>query len=465
MKKLALGILSLSILSAQSQNITDEFDIVWETYVGLTSFRTTIKVDDGIVYIPSNGDKRHGKSDMNDGIQILNASNGVAKLILNVEGEASEDCNGVAIYQDKLFFGNDYGQFYCYTKSGELVWKSGFGGWYELSVEENNANQEDDVEGAPVLADINEDGYPDAVFNVEGNGIVALNGKTGDFLWSFRHPWGDGTYMNAPCADDLDGDGVTDFVIGGKALTVDGYGYGNAIYAINGKSGMPLWQYDVHSGVHASPQIYGTGDNKRIVIAEAYSDVTLLYPDGKLDKFINLNMISGPYEGAISGLFSTPILTKSKKLVIGTSWWGNEDGVWICDLNSSNFVEAKDGLIELKDDAKDYHKAGPISSSAVVADVLKKPKGREMIICTEKGEMLIFDAKGNLHKRLKLPAGVEATPYVGDIDGDKKTEIIVACLDGKVYCYQTKMKAKKRIQNGQFRVNNSNTGVLEYAGF
>jgi outer membrane protein assembly factor BamB len=452
-------LLALFFTTAKSQDhINSVFDISWENYVGLTSYRTGMQFQNGKLYIPSHGEERHLPGDDLDGIHVLDALTGKEKLLVQPESDGDQDCNGVVLHGDFLFFGNDDGAFYCYDVGGKLIWKSEFDNWFK-----GETGPENDVEGVPVLCDLNGDGFPDIAFNVESNGLVALDGKTGKAIWSFKYISKAGTYMNSPAVFDLNNDGTKDLIIGGKRDKDEGraWDYRYGVHAINGKTGSPLWTYSTNSNVHASPIVIHSGNQARVVIAESYSDVTFLRPDGKFDKFVNLNLISTQFKGGISGLFSSPIMTDQNQLIIGTSWWGEDDGVWQCDLDSDNFKMASDQLLELKNEAKNYHVAGPVSSSALVADVLKGSKGMESIICTEKGEMLIFSRKGSLLKRLKLPAGVEATPLIADIDNDKKSELILACLDGKIYCYKTGVKSKKRIHVGQFRINANNDGVIK----
>ncbi len=457
--KLFVGsiLLQASFASAQ-ESINSVFDISWENYVGLTSYRTGMKLDNGKLYVPSHGEERHRPGDDLDGIHVLNASTGKETLHIRPENSRDQDCNGVVLHENFVFFGNDDGAFYAFTSGGDLIWKSVFDSWFN-----GETGPEDDVEGVPVLCDLNGDNFPDVAFNVESNGLVALDGKTGKTLWSFKYVSKRGTYMNSPAAFDLNNDGTKDLIIGGKRDKDEGkaWDYRYGVHAINGKNGRPLWTYSTNSNVHASPIVIHSGNMARVVIAESYSDVTFLKPNGKFEKFVNLNLLSTSFSGGISGLFSSPIISHKNQLIIGTSWWGDDDGVWQCDLDQDNFKVASDDLNELQNEAKNYHIAGPVSSSALVADVLKKPRGMESIICTEKGEMLIFSQKGKLLKRLKLPAGVEATPLIADVDGDKKSEIILACLDGKIYCYKTKAKSKKRIHVGQFRIHSNNDGVIK----
>lgn len=436
----------------QSQTkIEDAFKLEWKQFVGLTTFRSNAIFDGEHLYIPSNGARANVLNDLADGVYKLNGEGRIVHQF-NAEGESDEDCNGIAIDGDRLYFGNDDGNFYCYTKTGDLMWKYNItGSDFKL------ADHTDDVEGVPLLADIDQDGVKDVVFTVEGRGVYALNGKTGLMIWNYLYLWEDGSYMNSPAAIDINKDGVLDIIVGAKRDAHSGpWDYQNALFAINGKSGTPLWQYDTHSGIHASPTIITYHGQPRIVVAEAYSDVSLLYTDGRLDRFVNLNLP----QGGISGLFSSPVINSNGVMVIGTSWWSDEDGIWVCDINESNFSTASDGLDELGGNYKAYHTVGRVSSSAIIAELHKQTKGQEFLICTEKGEALLFDNGGNLLERFQLPAGVEATPIIADVDGDKKLELVITCLDGYVYCYQTKTKTKIAPERCSFR-GRDNTGNFQ----
>jgi hypothetical protein len=72
------------------------------------------------------------------------------------------------------------------------------------------------------------------------------------------------------------------------------------------------------------------------------------------------------------------------------------------------------------------------------------------------GNKLFF---GTDAQTLLLPAGSEATPFVGDIDNDKKLELLVATYDGNLYCYQLPLK-KAKVFTGQFRHDNKNQATL-----
>lgn len=463
MKKQLLLFFFIS-LTSWGQKITDEFDLLWENYVGITTFRTNVIYADGKIIVGSNGKKSSQPNDPEDGVYVYDSQTGSLLGRIDVLGLGVEDVNGVGLVENLIYFGNDNGYFYCYDlESMQLVWEKFVVGALPKGYDPESEDREmplNDIESPPVLSDINGDNKKDVIFNMEGVGLIALDGSTGQLIWKFIYVYDHGSYMNSPAAYDLNNDGVCDFVFGGKRDEDPAfpYDYQNAIYAVSGKTGLPLWQHNIHSNVHSSPLIRVKGDSIEIFVAQSYSDVLVLDKEGKMTRFMNLN----EFDGGISGLFSSPVLSDKGVLCIGTSWWGESDGVWQVPLQENNFKMASDGLIEYDLTKRIFVKTGQVSASAVVGDVLKSNKGNEIIIPTEKGELLIFSGKGELLKRLVLPAGTECTPLLANIDKDNKLELVLTGNDGKIYAYKCQTKAKKKaIFWGQFKGDNSNTGVLK----
>jgi outer membrane protein assembly factor BamB len=445
MKHIFTILLLSSFLAANAQKVTDLFKEEWKTKIGITTFRTNMIFENGKIYIASNGEERSKVNDSQDGVYIIDGHTGNVSKQINVEGERDEDANGVAVVGDRIYFGNDDNKFYCYNSAGEEMWT------YEIEANEgSNELTLGDVESVPALLKINGDDNIDLVFTVEGYGVIALDGKTGMRIWDFEFKSHTGTYMNSPAVYDLNGDGTKDVIFGGKR-DLDPeirYDYRNAVYALNGKNGEIIWQWSTGSNVHASPMVIETKDKTYIMVAESYSRLTLLDTKGKK---VRQHTLQNP-DGGISGLFSSPVISNAGMVVIGTSWWGEKDGVWVVDVFNQNDKENKA-----------YKTCNRVSSSAVVADLVPQTKGIEILICTEDGHFMMYNQSGRLLRKLKLPAGVEATPLVADIDGDKLLEIVVASLDGYLYCYQTDSKGK--VHWGQFRGNNENTGVLKIKKF
>lgn len=429
-------------------NIESVFKLKWKTKIGLTSYRTNIIYHKGMVVVGSNGQERNATDDDQDGVYIINAKTGkIVRHILPTQGD-DQDVNGVAIAQKKLFFGSDHNRFYCYSLKGKKLW--------EYTTFATQGKAQGDVEGCPVLAKLNGDKYLDPVFLVEGVGLVALDGKTGKELWKYTYMHGEGAFMASPVVYDANKDGTPDVIFGGKGKATNRNSYGNYFFALNGKNGQELWKKPVYSGHKTSPILVKQGRETYLVAAESYSDVHFLDPsNGKRLRYINLN----EFDGGISGLYSSPIISPKGSLIIGSAWWGKNDGVWVTPTQPKHFVNDRNGDKVLKKNQRKFYKAGRVSSSAFVADVLGK-KAYQLGICTEGGELLLFDEQGGLLKRFKLPSGVEAMPLVKDIDRNRKLNILVAGYDGYLYCYEAPKK-RGRVFWGQFRGDNTNQAIVK----
>ena len=115
----------------------------------------------------------------------------------------------------------------CHRKKSELVWDQNF---YLIG-----------SQSSPRATDLNEDGVLDIVIGAGKNeyqyskqGILALNGQTGEILWQQEAQ--DQVYAS-PTLYDVTGDGVQDVFIGGRSPH---------LRALDGKTGKVLWAYEYH---------------------------------------------------------------------------------------------------------------------------------------------------------------------------------------------------------------------------
>ncbi|GAB4126624.1 MAG: hypothetical protein OHK0045_01560 [Raineya sp.] len=453
----------LEAIKAQNiQKIEEVFPMKWKTYIGQTTYRSNILFHQGKIWLGSNGNTlERSANDENDAVFVLDTKNGqiLSKIKPISKPDDTEipdfDVNGIAIEGNKLFFGTDYKTLYCYdTEKKEFLWQ------YHTPSDAAGGNY-GNIESCPLLVELNGDGESDVVITVRGKGVVAVNGKTGKPLWLNILSQAEGAFLTSPCAIDVNKDNIPDIITGGWSTE-----YASYLYALDGKTGKILWQFNLGSGLKSSPSIIHKGKKTAILVATTYSIVYMVGLNGKVLYAINLSMPEeAPFFGGISGLFASPILTPNETLGIGTSWWSSEqDGLWISHLQKAMLKEESRstwegaGSIKMVDKAHSkFFSANRISASAVVAQISNK--NWQIIVPTEKGKLMIYDEKNRSMQILLLPAGSETTPFVGDIDGDGKLELLLATYDGYLYCYGLSLK-KAKVFIGQFRQDNKNQATI-----
>jgi len=445
-------------LKAQNiQKIEEVFPLKWKTYIGQTTYRTNILFHQGKIWLGSNGNTLDKLSnDENDAVFAIEPQSGkilekIKPTYQNLTKELDTDVNGIALDGNKLFFGTDAQTLYCYDiEKKEFLWQ------YNTPTENPESNV-GNVESCPLLTDLNGDKENDVVITIRGKGVAALNGKTGKVLWLNVLTNDNGAFLSSPCAVDVNADGILDIISGGWDKT--NFERKSYVYALNGKNGEIIWKFGLYSGLKSSPIVVQKGKKTAIMVANTYSIVFVIDLEGKLLYAINLNMPDeAPYYGGISGLYASPVLTPNETMGIGSSWWSSDeqDGFWVTHLQKAPLTTENDlKFVDRK--ASKFFPANRITASAVVAQI--NAKNWQMAVPTEKGKLLIYDEKTKMLQTLLLPAGSEATPFVGDIDNDKKLELLVATYDGNLYCYQLPLK-KAKVFTGQFRHDNKNQATL-----
>ena len=408
--------------------MTSQFPLQWKTQIGVTTYRTNMLFHKGLIYIGSNGISRDNRNDKLDGVYAIDPKTGAVKATYKVPFAGDDDVTGISIADNKLFFGTDNYYFFCFDlASGQELWK------YPLPY---------DVESTPATEDFNGDGVKDVSFSVEGYGFYALNGLDGSAIWqqdSISSHNG-----NVPSLlIDVNGDGVKDIVSAGRGSAnsdeIDGFKmahYGDYHFALNGKTGRLLWLRETGAGVHTAPFAFTENGQQRIVLLDCYGELQVVDLMGNLLSRTGLGY----------GWFSSPVMTRDQHLLVGRYSMLYNDAV----LESTEEYpvpypgeKATVKSVPMEDQT--------ISSTTMVADVLGKGS-MQGIGVTEQGLLFVMKTDGTELMKLKLPGkGAEASVYVADTDGDGKLEILVADLDGFLYCFSTNSKGK--VELGGFKSN------------
>lgn len=395
---------------------------LWRTRIGLTTYRSTIHVHDGKVIVNSNGNSFGEEKDALDGVYVLDASTGTLLEVLLPVGEGERDANGVAITKNRYIFGTDQEVLYSFDFTGRLIWLHKFSG---------------DIEAAPALADFNRDGIDDIAVGIENHDFYVLSGKNGEIIHHIRTLIGDydQTGYNATVAlSDVTGDGIPEIFLPGRD---------NTMRTFDGESGEELWRDTRFSGMHSPPILVDVdGDGRlEIIYAESYSNVVVA--DAATGEPVWVVELEHPGRG-IEGLFG-PLtwLPERQCVLVGTAWWGTEEGL---------YCVGEDGPLWRFTVAKKN-----ITSGAVIGDIDGKP-GPEIVFGTEAGELVGLDLDGNKVWSFITGGPIEATPTLADLDGDGKTEILVASNDGLLTAVKTNGIEKPVLP--YYRGGSKNTGVL-----
>ncbi len=260
MIQLIIIILTISIGSLEaipSKKIKDHigglsWQLKWSKRIGLTTFRTSIQHVNNQIILGSNGKSYSQRiKDSLDGVYFIDAKTGEQQFHIRPSISGDNDVNGVATTAHRIFFGNDDHQLFAYSWNKTRLW--------ELTLDA-------DIEGVPALGDFNNDGIMDVCVGTESGQLLAINGENGDVIWQFqallKPQW---TYpktrafIASPTLIDIDRDGTRDVVIGNR---------NGDLYALNGQTGEELWSFRTGhpSGIHSS--VFASQDT--IYFTESY---------------------------------------------------------------------------------------------------------------------------------------------------------------------------------------------------
>lgn len=405
-----------SIFAQPYKPVTSLFNLKWKTKIGVTTYRTNIIESNGSIYIGSNGNDRNSDDDSFDGAYKINANTGKIEMQFTSQIIGDNDVTGIAVSKDHIYFGTDNYYFYCFDiKTGKEVWK--FPTPY-------------DVESKPALIDLNNDKIEDVVFCVQNHGVYALNGIDGTVIWE-QNTINSHEGNVPPLLVDCNNDGIKDVIVGmrGEPNSNDIAGfkmahYGDYIVCLNGENGKQLWANETGAGIHT--RLLEIQQDGEIMIAslDCYGEFHLIDKSGKTKRVTSFGY----------GQFSSPNFYNDKLIVKG----------YFVDINAKNFDRSENNDYEyltIRGLSKNLDLEGTVSATSVIADVLGKGS-QQLIALSENGMIGISPINGASSIKLKLPSGAETSAFVKDIDNDGKLEIIIAGLDGYLYCYDTKSTGK-----------------------
>ncbi|MBI5532995.1 MAG: PQQ-binding-like beta-propeller repeat protein [Deltaproteobacteria bacterium] len=398
----------------------------WSANVGRTTFRTTMAMVGDAIVVGTHGRTLDGKGEASDGVYVIEARTGKIRSTLRTPGAGDLDVGGIAVEGRNVYFTTDNSQVVAATLEGRVLWSSKGKG---------------KIRPAPALGDLDGDGQVDVVVGDEQGELFALDGKTGQRMWTVRtgvNSYNARGFIGAAAIVDLDGDGKDDVVAGARDGIMAGY---------RGRDGAPLWQVGGDSGIQAAPVVadFDQDGKPEIVAAWSYGDLAVL--DGRTGRKRWSQLVSQD-SSAIEGIFGTPVPLAGAPgvLIVPTAWWGKEDGIVGVGMLSRTFKSFE----------------GRTSSSAVVTD-LDGDGTKEAIVGTEHGDVVALRADASHALVTHVGGPIEATPMLADTDGDGDYELVVASNDGKLTCFETGSRAKPDVSRfrGESTRNTGNLGAVK----
>jgi hypothetical protein len=420
--------------------IENHFSLNWSAQIGSASFKTNLIVADNNLIIGSNGADfmDYYITDKSAGVYTINRKTGSIINHFANEAYGDMDVNGILLFNNRLYFGNDNEEFLCTSLEGKIIWRNPTSG---------------DIEHEPVL--INNKGIQQVIYATEMGEVKAVVPSTGKTLWSYYVPDFDGwkpgdnreifkvksyftntnSFYTKPVVVDLNNDGVVDLVY----LTYD-----SKIFAINGASGKLLWLNDTYER----------------------SEVLLLQTGSKDEP--TFSFFNDTYDTKFNATRHLITLNKYGKQIATTDTPNSTYGMGVNTLSFNNlFIVQRDSLLEI--DKQGHYKAFDRSNFYPTIDYL----GKNVIEERNAFESLIsnrtFSYKGNQncvvilnqhdhanyesgfieiyalteHKvidRFGLPMPSEFPPIIEDINKDGNLDLLINCYNGYLYCYDLKVK-------------------------
>ena len=186
----------------------------------------------------------------------------------------------------------------CAGKKTELLWDQSI---YQIG-----------SQSSPRASDLNQDGVLDIVIGAGkaemmevDYGVLAINGQDGELLW---HAPASAHVVGSPTFLDITGDGVDDVVIGGR---------GHFLAALNGRTGDFLWTYDYRYEDHPILQFakYNFYNSSKVPDqnGDDLEEILIINggnwnaaPDSTDDRYPGVLMLIDPSDGSILAADTMP---------------------------------------------------------------------------------------------------------------------------------------------------------------
>jgi pSer/pThr/pTyr-binding forkhead associated (FHA) protein/outer membrane protein assembly factor BamB len=271
---------------------------------------------------------------------------------------------------------------------------------------------------SPALADLNADKVLDAVVGSKDKFIYALDGRQGGEIWNFETESGIGA---TPSLTDINSDGVLDVIVGAK----------DNLYALSGTDGKKLWLF--HRVGNPSSTAIGKFDEDDI------DDVVVAFAG-------EIVVLNGKTGAIIWEWESSVALTDETSLPIAPVLGDiNNDGILdvVCGSDKGH-VYAVNGVTEGEKYLWDFNMGEEIPFSAALFD-FNGDKTIDVAIVSRKGIIyLVSGEDGHLLCQFDIHSPVEVPLVIADVNANGIADLVVGTLDGKVIVVESNAKCNEK---------------------
>ncbi len=279
---------------------------------------------------------------------------------------------------------------------------------------------------APNAADLTGDKVPDIAYVDPGGHLIVVNGKTRKAAWSKSFDQQIQPSLGLVLAD-LNNNQLADILFPAN---------NSILYALDGKTGTEIWSSPLFgerfSGNPAVADING----------DQLPDIFLCCQSGQIH--IGKGRYGGPEWSSFQAeaeLRCTPSAGDVDNDGVAEVVIGTENGkILIYDGGRENFSQIFNVNEELQKAKGSFYEDHQIRRRVAIGP-LNDDRYADLVILTEQQQLLALDGKEM--KRLwfdEIETGIEAAsllpPVLGDVNGDGRSEVVLATADGKLIVYE-----------------------------
>ncbi len=260
------------------------------------------------------------------------------------------------------------------------------------------------VRPSAAIGDINNDGINEVIVCSWDHCLYVISGMNGSLLWSSCTG---GLFEASPSLGDLDNDGFLEIAVGST----------DKVFYVYNHDGSILWTFTANDEFYCDASIVDVDNDGDLDVLVGNNDGTLYAFDGPTGTMLWTHFTSDP-------IWSTPAIgdinNDGKNEVVSIDFWGE---LFVLDAVTGHSIMTK----------YLYDSGNVETVSPPVLCNLDDDNELEIVLGTNKPEILALDPDGSLIWQHMANDNVEASPAIGDINNDGIPDVVIGSWDRMIY--------------------------------